>query len=86
MAKPKIVCVAGSVVLTAILLYASALLLIVSLALAIQYGWVPEPPPHAKGGIVDRAIDIVTGMLLVLVTLWLYRALFLKCYIGKYRA
>jgi hypothetical protein len=80
MTKPKLVCVIGSVALTAFLLYAMLFGLVVVLALAIGFGWIPEPPAHNPGGILNAFFDSLAGIALLVLAIDTGRWLFRQCY------
>jgi len=80
MTKSKLVCVIGSVVLTPLLLYTVFLGAVVMLALAMRFGWIPEPPLHNHGGILSVVVDTLLGLALLVIAICTCRWLFRKCH------
>jgi hypothetical protein len=80
MAKPKVVCLIGSFVLTPLLLCAMLLGVVFVLAVGIECGWIPEPPHHTSGDLASRFVNTLLAISLIGISITVGKFLFRKCH------
>jgi len=78
----RIRCILAGGVLTPLLMLIIFYVLIIVIAIAIDLGWVPEPPSRAlrqDHPLVTVVIDVVGTGTFLLVAVWLFRGVVRKC-------